>query len=56
MASFCNSGTRDWANCIRVFEFDDYSMREYGPGHPPRAVLIAKVDLAPGTQVQHAVF
>jgi len=56
VASFCNSGTRDWANCIRVFEFDDYSMREYGPGHPPRAVLIAKVDLAPGTQVQHAVF
>ena len=50
MASFSNSGTGAWANCQRVFEFDDYSGRDYGEANPPRALLIAKVDLAPGTQ------
>ena len=50
VASFCNSGTRDWANCIRVFEFDDYSARDYSRANPPRALLIAKFDLEPGTQ------
>ena len=52
MASFCNSGTRRLANCIRVFEFDDYSDREYSETSPPRAVLIAKIDLLPGTQAR----
>ena len=51
VASFCNSGTKGWANCSRVFEFDDYSAREYGRANPPRAVLIARFDLEPGTQV-----
>ena len=50
VASLCNSGTKGWANCIRVFEFDDYSARAYSQANPPRAVLIARVDLEPGTQ------
>ena len=53
VASLCNSGTKGWANCIRVFEFDDYSGRAYSQATPPRAVLIARVDLEPGTQPAH---
>ena len=52
VASFCNSGTRSLANCIRVFEFDDYSDRDYSETSPPRALLIAKIDLTPGTQAR----
>ena len=52
VASFSNSGTRGWANCTRVFEFSDYSDREYTQERAPRALLIARVDLAPGTQAR----
>jgi len=50
-ASFANSGTGKYANCVLVWEFDDYSARIYSQEAPPRALLVAKGDQPRGTQV-----
>ena len=52
VASLANAGKGDWANCIRVFEYDDYAVRDYSQESLPLAILIALVDMPRGTQAR----